>query len=131
MFLITEHFGDFDRSINIGKLLGGFGTAAATSAAVSSPASSETTSTVIGTPQSNLSVSHRRKEKRLQSFSPTTPSVEQTQSLADEFISLSASRTNLMTMLNEEDDLDEKALVQIMIDRVVKRRKEVAALSAI
>jgi hypothetical protein len=130
MFLITENFGDFDRSINIGKLLGGFGTAAATSAAVPSSGSSDSTSTRLVTPQSNSSVSRTKKEKRLQSFSPTTPSVEQTQSLADEFISLSASRTNLLAMLNEEKDLDEKALVQTMIDRVAKRRKEVAALSA-
>lgn len=126
--MITENFGEFDRSFNIGKLPGGFGGAAATSAAVASTAATASLSTLT-TPDTPLSAMKSRRT-RPASFSPTSPVVEKTQSLAAEFLTLSTSRIDLMNLIKTEEDEDEKATLEMMLGSVVKRRKEIAELSA-
>jgi hypothetical protein len=126
--LITENFGDFDRSFNIGKLTGGFGTASATSATVSATFGTPSTRPNM-TPRSTSS-SLARGKKRAASFSPPSPPVAKTQMLADEFLSLTATRMNIMEKLSKEEDDDEKAILTTMLNNVLKRRKEVVDLSA-
>jgi hypothetical protein len=124
-FLITENFGDFNQSFNIGKLSGGFGAASAKSAS----ATCGTPSTLTNiTPQSTSS--SRGTRKRAPSFSPTSPPVAKTQMLADEFLSLTATRMNIMDKMSKEEDDEEKGILQTMLNNVLKRRKEVVELSA-
>jgi hypothetical protein len=50
--------------------------------------------------------------------------------LADEFLSLTATRMNIMEKLSKEEDDDEKEILTTMLNNVLKRRKEVVDLSA-
>jgi hypothetical protein len=114
--LITQNFGDFEKSFNIGSIAGGFGQA--------DPS----------VPVSNVDSSSKAPTKRRASFSPTSPKAtksarsDKIQGTAEEFLNLSVSRKKLLEEIEAEQEDDEKELLKQMLDQVQKRRKQIVDL---
>jgi hypothetical protein len=143
--LITENFGDFEKSFNIGNIDGGFGAQpkAADGPHTKTPSGTPAqpkaadgthTKTPSGTPSSGTSVQQRTK-KRVVLFSPKEANTKSArfdnmQRAADEFCQLSSTRKKLMREIEKEpEESDERLLLTDMLQKVQTRRKELAASS--
>ncbi len=129
--LITENFGDFEKSFNIGNIDGGFG--AQPKAAVDPLPLPKTPS---GTPSSGTSDQQKTKKKpRVVACSPKEANTksarfDKTQCAADEFWQLSSTRKKLMKELEKEpEESEERQLLSDMLQKVQTRRKQLAASS--
>jgi hypothetical protein len=137
--LITENFGDFEKSFNIGNIDGGFG---------AQPKASDGphTKTPFGTPAqpkedgphtntSSGTSGQQKTKKRHALFSPKEANTksarfDKTQCAADEFWQLSSTRKKLMKEIEKEpEESDERHLLTDMLQKVQTRRKELAASS--
>jgi hypothetical protein len=130
--LITENFGDFEKSFNIGNIDGGFG--AANLQQPKTVVVDQQTKTPTGTP-SSASSARTKPRKRVLLFSPKEAATksarfDKTQCAADEFLQLSSTRKKLMKELeNEPKESEERQLLTEMLQKVQARRREIAASS--
>ncbi len=125
--LITENFGDFEKSFNIGNIDGGFG-------AANIPQPKTVVVTPSGTPSIATSVQTKKKQKRVlispKEANTKSARFDKTQCAADEFLQLSSTRKKLMKEIeNEPEESDERLLLNEMLVKVQARRKEIAASS--
>ncbi len=129
--LITENFGDFEKSFNIGNIDGGFGAA---NFQQPKTAVDSHTKTPSGTPSSATSVQTNKKQKRVltspKGANTKSARFDITQCAADEFLQLSSTRKKLMKEMEKEPEKsEERLLLNEMLVKVQARRKEIAASS--
>jgi hypothetical protein len=119
--LITQEFGDFEKSFNIGNIDGGFGQ----SRGIAPTATNRTPAVPSDSPITPST--HLRKLKR-KAFRPASlfDSSFKTQSVADEFLQLSTTRKKLMAQIDIETEEDEKNAFRGVLAQVNKRRKEIS-----